>query len=42
MAKTEECKVCKRHQALIKKYDIVACRQCFREIARDLGFIKYK
>jgi len=42
MAKEEECKICGRAQGLIKKYDLVVCRQCFREVARNLGFEKYK
>ena len=42
MAKENECRICKRKQALIKKYDLVVCRQCFREVARNLGFEKYK
>jgi len=27
---------------LVGKYDINLCRQCFREIARDMGFRKYR
>jgi ribosomal protein S14 len=42
MSKNDECKICGRKQALIKKYDLIVCRQCFREVARDLGFEKYK
>jgi small subunit ribosomal protein S14 len=42
MAKEDSCRICGRKQALIKKYNLVVCRQCFREIARDLGFQKYR
>jgi len=42
MNKQEECKICGREQALIKKYNLIVCRQCFREVARDLGFEKYE
>jgi small subunit ribosomal protein S14 len=42
VAKTDQCKICGRKQALIKKYNLVVCRQCFREVARDLGFEKYR
>lgn len=35
------CKRCGRKQALIRKYDIYLCRQCFRDIAYDMGFQKY-
>ncbi|KAB7515681.1 30S ribosomal protein S14 [Halosegnis rubeus] len=38
---TEECQRCGRKQGLVGKYDIWLCRQCFREIARDMGFEKY-
>jgi small subunit ribosomal protein S14 len=42
VAKTDKCRICGRRQALIKKYNLVVCRQCFREVARDLGFEKYR
>ncbi|MFP4590589.1 MAG: 30S ribosomal protein S14 [Halobacteriota archaeon] len=35
------CTRCGREQGLVGKYDIWLCRQCFREIARDMGFKKY-
>jgi len=38
----EECQRCNRKQGLVGKYDIWLCRQCFREIARDMGFRKYR
>ena len=36
-----ECRRCGRKQGLVGKYDINLCRQCFREVARDMGFEKY-
>ncbi|MFB6136440.1 MAG: 30S ribosomal protein S14 [Halobacteriaceae archaeon] len=36
-----ECRRCERKQGLVSKYDIWLCRQCFREIARSMGFKKY-
>ena len=36
-----ECRRCGRKQGLVGKYDIWLCRQCFREIARGMGFKKY-
>ena len=36
-----ECQRCGRNQGLVGKYDIWLCRQCFREIARSMGFRKY-
>ena len=36
-----ECRRCERKQGLVGKYDINLCRQCFREVARDMGFEKY-
>jgi small subunit ribosomal protein S14 len=35
------CQRCGREQGLVSKYDIWLCRQCFREIARGMGFKKY-
>ncbi|RXK51796.1 MULTISPECIES: 30S ribosomal protein S14 [Halorientalis] len=35
------CQRCGREQGLVGKYDIYLCRQCFREIARGMGFKKY-
>jgi small subunit ribosomal protein S14 len=37
-----ECRRCERPQGLVGKYDIFLCRQCFREVARDMGFKKYR
>jgi small subunit ribosomal protein S14 len=36
------CRRCGRKQAIVRKYGIYVCRQCFREIARDMGFEKYE
>ena len=36
-----DCRRCGRKQGLVGKYDIWLCRQCYREIARDMGFKKY-
>jgi len=35
------CQRCGREQGLVGKYDIWLCRQCFREVARSMGFKKY-
>ena len=37
----EHCQRCGRKQGLIGKYGIWLCRQCFREVARGMGFKKY-
>ena len=37
-----QCRRCGRKQGLVGKYDIYLCRQCFREVARDMGFRKYR
>ena len=36
-----ECRRCGRKQGLVGKYDVNLCRQCFREVARSMGFEKY-
>lgn len=35
------CKRCGRVGSHIQKYKLGLCRQCFREIAKDIGFKKY-
>lgn len=35
------CRRCGRKHGLIRKYDLYLCRQCFREMAKDMGFEKY-
>ena len=32
---------CGRKRGLVRRYNLHLCRQCFREIAPDLGFEKY-
>ncbi len=35
------CLRCGRKRGIIRRYNIRLCRQCFRELAPDLGFKKY-
>ncbi len=35
------CRRCGRYGAVIRKYGLMYCRQCFREVARKIGFKKY-
>jgi small subunit ribosomal protein S14 len=37
-----QCRRCGRPQGLVGKYEIFLCRQCFREVARGMGFKKYR
>ena len=37
----KKCERCGRFGAHIKQYNLNLCRQCFREIAVEIGFIKY-
>jgi|TARA_B100001964_G_C14250684_1_gene609786 small subunit ribosomal protein S14 len=37
----ERCGRCGRIRGKINSYGLNMCRQCFREIATDLGFKKY-
>lgn len=37
---TRVCRICCRKGAHIRKYGIHLCRQCFRAVAKDLGFKK--
>ncbi len=35
------CRRCGSRDAVIQKYNLYFCRQCFREVARSLGFRIY-
>ena len=35
------CRVCGNQQAIIRKYNMNICRQCFRTYAKDIGFVKH-
>ncbi|KAI3876801.1 hypothetical protein MKX03_035990 [Papaver bracteatum] len=34
--------VCGNPHAIIRKYGLMCCRQCFRSNAKEIGFIKYR
>ncbi|WP_317896334.1 30S ribosomal protein S14 [Pyrofollis japonicus] len=36
-----KCQRCGSRDAVIRKYGLMLCRQCFRELAVSLGFRKY-
>lgn len=38
---TKKCERCGRIGAHLSQYNLNLCRQCFREIAEDIGFKKY-
>jgi small subunit ribosomal protein S14 len=38
---TRPCSRCGSYGAQIRKYGLHVCRQCFREVAAELGFKKY-
>ena len=35
------CKRCGRKRGIVRRYGLHLCRQCFREIAPEIGFKKY-
>lgn len=35
------CRRCGTHDGVVRRYGIYLCRQCFRELAPQLGFRKY-
>ncbi|XP_036045158.1 40S ribosomal protein S29-like [Onychomys torridus] len=37
---SHSCHVCSNHHGLIRKNSLNMCRQCFRQYAKDIGFIK--
>lgn len=38
---SQKCEICGRYGAHISSYKLNLCRQCFREIAEEIGFKKY-
>ncbi|XP_026388527.1 40S ribosomal protein S29-like isoform X3 [Papaver somniferum] len=36
------CRVCGNPHALLRKYGLMCCRQCFHSNAKEIGFIKYR
>lgn len=38
---SRKCERCGRFGAHLKQYNLNLCRQCFREIAEEIGFNKY-
>ncbi len=36
------CRRCGAYGAIIRRYGLDLCRQCFREVAKELGFRKYE
>jgi hypothetical protein len=34
--------VCANQWGIIRKYNLNICRQCFREYAKDIGFVKVR
>ena len=38
---TRKCVLCGRRKGLIRRYSLNVCRQCFREVAHDIGFKKF-
>ena len=36
------CRVCNNTHGVIRKYGMNLCRQCFRNYAKDIGFVKYR
>jgi hypothetical protein len=34
--------VCGNQKGIVRKYELNVCRQCFREYAKDIGFVKVR
>jgi small subunit ribosomal protein S14 len=39
---TRRCRRCNNHRAVIRSYGLMYCRRCFREVAKGIGFKKYR
>ncbi len=37
----EGCLRCGRKRGMVRRYGLRVCRQCFREVAFEMGFRKY-
>lgn len=37
-----KCIRCGTFRGVIRRYGLFYCRRCFREVAKDLGFKKYR
>jgi len=40
-AATHRCRRCGKSSGVIRRYNLCYCRQCFREVAKSIGFRKY-
>lgn len=38
---SRSCRACHTFRGIIRKYDMMICRRCFREYAGDIGFQVY-
>ena len=39
---SRRCRRCGSYGPIIRRYGLNLCRQCFREVAKSLGFKKYE
>jgi small subunit ribosomal protein S14 len=39
---SKHCERCGSMKGVIRKYGLFYCRRCFREVAREIGFEKYR
>ncbi len=39
---SRRCKLCGRRNGLVRKYGLNLCRQCFREVAKKIGFRQFE
>ena len=39
---SRKCIRCGGFRGIIRKYELMYCRRCFREVAYELGFRKYR
>lgn len=37
-----KCRICGTSRGVIRSYGLCICRRCFREVAEEIGFIKYQ
>jgi small subunit ribosomal protein S14 len=38
---SRHCRRCSKRKGLVRRYNLLYCRNCMREVAKEIGFKKY-
>ena len=39
---SRRCRLCNNRRGIIRQYEMMLCRRCFRENRVNIGFVKYR